>query len=427
MSEMKDSGVEWIGEIPEEWECAPLRYIASHSSSTSSFEAESTYVALENIESWTGKTLGFDESVDIESQVFNFGEADVLFGKLRPYLAKVVMPRCKGQSSTELIPITPKKCTTRFLFWLLINKGFIDTVNSITYGVKMPRTSWPQMGQIYFPLPALEEQQLIASYLDEQVEHIDKKGAILERQIDVLERYKKSIIHEAVTKGLDPDVAMRPSGVEWIGDIPEHWEFTKMRAIGSCQNGISKEAEYFGTGYPFISYGNVYRDELSNSKEWGLIESNSEERSRYSVRRGDIFFTRTSETVDEAGIATTALEDIQDATFAGFLIRVRPYKNDLLPEYSRYYFRYGVSRAFFAANMVLVTRASLGQMLLKSLPVLIPPVAEQQQIADYLDDKTAKVDAILDIKRKQVEVLKKRRQSLIYEYVTGKKRVGKED
>ena len=155
----------------------------------------------------------------------------------------------------------------------------------------------------------------------------------------------------------------------------------------------------------------------------GLVESTKEERIRYSVKRGDIFFTRTSETADEVGFSSVCLKTIPDATFAGFVIRVRPVTEDLLPEFAQYYFRNPFVSQYFAKEMMVVTRASLSQDILKSLPVLIPPRDEQAQIAQYLGERRSYFDSLAANLRKQIEALEQYRKSLIHEYVTGVRRV----
>ncbi|MCU9809067.1 hypothetical protein LEQ06_13425 [Paraclostridium sp. AKS46] len=117
---------------------------------------------------------------------------------------------------------------------------------------------------------------------------------------------------------------MKDSGVEWLGEIPKDWEVKRLRFLGKLQNGISKSSDQFGFGYPFVSYSNVYKNiELPQSVE-GLVNSTNEERKMYSVKERDVFFTRTSETVEEIGFASTCMKSIKNATFAGFLIRFRP-------------------------------------------------------------------------------------------------------
>ena len=155
----------------------------------------------------------------------------------------------------------------------------------------------------------------------------------------------------------------------------------------------------------------------------GLVDSTSEEQKRYSVKKGDIFFTRTSETIEEVGFSCVCEKDIPNATFAGFLIRVRPFSDKLYTPYAKYYFRSSHLRFYLVKEMNLVTRASLGQSLLKSMPVLLPPLEEQKEIADYLDTKCAEIDGLIAKKDQLVKELESYKKSLIYEVVTGKREV----
>ena len=216
---------------------------------------------------------------------------------------------------------------------------------------------------------------------------------------------------------------MKDSGIEWIGKIPAEWKLCRLRHIGSTQNGISKGGEYFGQGYPFVSYGDVYRNYSLPYELKGLIQSTKEEQELYSVKRGDIFFTRTSETIEEVGFSSVCERTIPKATFAGFLIRVRPYDDTLEPGFSKYYFRSNHHRFYLVKQMNLVTRASLGQPLLKGMPVLVPNKDEQIEITSYLDKKCADIDGLIMDKEMLISELEAYKKSLIFEYVTGKKEV----
>lgn len=211
---------------------------------------------------------------------------------------------------------------------------------------------------------------------------------------------------------------MKNSGVEWIGEIPREWEINKLGFLGFLQNGISKSGDEFGFGLPFVSYGDVYNNFQLPNIPSGLVNSTKNDRHLYSVKSGDVFFTRTSETVDEIGIASTSLNDILDATFSGFLIRFRPRQGILEPSFSKYYFRSDIGKLFLVKEMNLVTRASLGQNLLKKYPVLLPPIYEQQAIANFLDEETKKLDDAKDLLEQQLDKLKEYRKSLIWETVT---------
>ena len=270
------------------------------------------------------------------------------------------------------------------------------------------------------PFPPIEEQTAIGQFLNSKTFLIDQAIGIKERQIELLKERRQILIHNTVTRGLDPDVKMKDSGVEWIGEIPEHWEAIPLRFLGKTQNGLSKGGEYFGSGYPFVSYGDVYQGIQLPLEVKGLALSTEEDRKQYSVREGDVFFTRTSETIEEIGFASTCINTIEDATFAGFLIRFRPQKNRINKIFSKYYFSSKTHRAFFVKEMNLVIRASLSQELLKRLPILLPPIDEQQAIADHLENVEDKIATAISLKQKEIEKLKEYKATLINSAVTGK-------
>ena len=210
----------------------------------------------------------------------------------------------------------------------------------------------------------------------------------------------------------------KPSGIDWLGEIPEGWEVKRLKDLGCFQNGISNNAEYFGSGFPFVSYGNIYNNTLSKEKIVTLANSTKEDQKLYSVKENDVFFTRTSETIEEVGFTATCKETIPYAVFSGFVIRFRPYRKDIQKEYSSYFFNAKSHRNFFVKEMNIVTRASLSQNVLSNLPVLVPNKQTQTAIADYLDQHTALIDkkiALLKAKKQSYTQLK---QTLINEVVT---------
>ena len=288
------------------------------------------------------------------------------------------------------------------------------------------KVSRMDMKNLLIPLPPKATQQRIAEYLDSKCAQIDSIIEESKKSIEEYKAWKQSVIFEAVTgkvKGGKGEVKMKNSGVEWIGEIPEDWKVVKLRNIGRCQNGISKGSEFFGKGTPFVSYGDVYRNMALSENVTGLIQSTDEEKFRYSVKRGDIFFTRTSETIEEVGIASVCLKTINNACFAGFLIRVRPFNNMIIPEFAKYYFRNIRLRDYFAKEMTLVTRASLSQNLLKELPVVVPPLTSQLSLITFLDSKCAQIDSLIAEKELLIADLTEYKKSLIFEVVTGKRSV----
>jgi type I restriction enzyme S subunit len=216
---------------------------------------------------------------------------------------------------------------------------------------------------------------------------------------------------------------MKDSGVEWIGEIPETWGIVPLKFLGDFQNGISKGSEFFGHGLPFMNYGDVYKNQVTPLEVEGKVDSTDSERNQYSVLRGDIFFTRTSESKDDIGVSSTCLKSINQCVFSGFVIRFRFFQKTHLPEYSKYHFQTHWKKVFIESKMNIVTRSSLSQQVLGQVPVLIPHSNEQLQIVNFLDSKTNEIDDLVHLEQKKIDLLKEYRQSLISEVVTGKIKV----
>ena len=430
---MKDSGIEWIGEIPEDWETKRVKYIASYNDETlaedSDKDFEFDYIEIGSVEHGKGivakERLLFKNAPSRARRLVT--DNDVIVSTVRTYLKAVAAIKdCKFPMvvSTGFVVLRAKKAVLNYLYlkYIALSHQFISEVESKSVGISYPAINATEIIRIKVVVPPLAEQQAIADYLDKKCAQIDMVLAKTRTAIEEYKKLKQAIITNAVTKGVRGNRPMKDSGIAWIGEIPAEWKVKKIRYIGTCQNGISKGRECFGQGFPFVSYSDVYKN-YSLPVPTELVESTEEDRKIYSVKKGDVFFTRTSETIEEIGFTSVCLKDIPDATFAGFLIRVRPNNIPMYTRYSKYYFRSDMHREYFVKEMNLVTRASLGQNLLKNLPVLFPPKQEQQAIADYLDKKCATIDTLIAKKEQLITELEAYKKSLIYEYVTGKKEV----
>lgn len=196
--EMKDSGVEWIGIMPEAWGLKPLKYCVFLKTNKS--KTNEGYVGLEHVKSWSGQLIPPDSDEFIsEGEALTFTKGDVLFGKLRPYLAKCFLASCDGSCSTEFLVLKPTNVDEQFLKFLLLTPTFIDTVNMSTNGVKMPRANWDFVGSIKIPIPNKKEQTAIANFLDTKCAEIDTIVKEKQKQLEVLAQYKQSLIYEYVT------------------------------------------------------------------------------------------------------------------------------------------------------------------------------------------------------------------------------------
>lgn len=434
MRKMKASGIEWIGEIPEGWEIIPVKYLAKYNYDTlaesCSPDFEFSYIDIGSVTYTDGITnyqnFKFKDAPSRARRIVHSG--DILVSTVRTYLRAVACVnehRLPQIASTGFLVLQAdiSKIHPHFLMYSVLSDNFICKVEANSVGISYPAINASQIVHFKLPIPQLSEQFLLVTYLDRQCSEID---ALRSKTLSSIEEYKKlkqAVITQAVTKGVRGEREMKDSGVEWIGEIPSEWFFCKLRNIGDTQNGISKSSEFFGKGFPFVSYSDVYKNYSLPFAVSGLVESTPEEQERYSVKEGDIFFTRTSETIEEVGFSCVCEKDIPNATFAGFLIRVRPFSDKLHTPYAKYYFRSSHLRFYLVKEMNLVTRASLGQSLLKSMPVLLPPLEEQKEIADYLDTKCAEIDKLIAKKEQLVKELESYKKSLIYEVVTGKREV----
>lgn len=422
---MKDSGIEWIKQIPTGWTTTRGKNILQLMKRPPEADDE-VITCFRNGEVTLRRNRreeGFTFS-DKEIGYQGIKKGDLVIHGMDGFAGAIGISDSDGKGSPVLVVCTTKE-NARYLVYYLRTLAMQDVFLALATGIRERSCDlrWNKIADLLFPVPELDEQCRIADYLDRKCSQID---AIIARQQEVIEKlkaYKLSVITEAVTKGLNPVVPMKDSGIDFIGSIPEAWRICRLRNIGTLQNGISKGGEFFGHGFPFVSYGDVYRNFSLPVQVAGLIDSSDEERRNYSVESGDIFFTRTSETIEEVGFSSVCEETIPDATFAGFLIRVRPFTDDLVPKFAKYYFRSNHHRYYLVKQMNLVTRASLGQDLLKSMPVLVPPKDEQISIAAYLDKKCGAIESSIEYKQRVIERLTAYKKSLIYEVVTGKKEV----
>lgn len=426
MRKMKDSGIEWIGEIPEGWEVLAHKYImhkeksiCEHYSGEDVISLTLNGVVKRDLENPSGKmpttfdSYQFVNPNDLLLCLFDIDVTPRCVGLVRDYgVTSPAYSRFKIHSGF---------CNAYYNYLL----RFIDDEKVFVHLSKNLRSSLTEsdFGVIKTIVPPKAEQQRIADYLDNRTFEIDTLLSKARSSIEEYKKLKQAVITQAVTKGVRGEREMKDSGVDYIGQIPSEWFFCKLRNVGDTQNGISKSSEFFGKGFPFVSYSDVYKNYSLPFAVSGLVESTPEEQERYSVKEGDIFFTRTSETIEEVGFSCVCEKDIPNATFAGFLIRVRPFSDKLHTPYAKYYFRSSHLRFYLVKEMNLITRASLGQSLLKSMPVLLPPLEEQKEIADYLDAKCAEIDGLIAKKEQLVKELESYKKSLIYEVVTGKREV----
>ena len=406
--EYKASGVDWLGDVPAGWEVKKIRRQAFLI--TEKAAKSSNPVALENIEGWTGKFISSGSSFEGDGVSFKTG--DILFGKLRPYLAKVYVAENPGEAVGDFHVLRFLLGTdSNFCGYLLRTPSFINTVSSSTYGAKMPRVNWDFLGSMGTPIPPLPEQEAIAAFLDRETGRIDelvhKKKCLIEK----LKEQRTAVISAAVTKGLPPEVAPRfglaphsrfkASGVDWLGDVPEGWEVKRLSFI--LQNKNSQRVPISSTDradvektYPYYGASGVI-DYVEN-----------------------YIFDETTILVAEDGANL-----LSRSTPLAFLAHGKYWVNNhahILSPYkdSIHYLAFLLLSFDYTPLVTGAAQPKLTKDNLSSIQLPLPPLPEQQAIAAYLDEQTATLDALVAKVEQAILALQEYRSTLITAAVTGK-------
>ncbi len=281
--------------------------------------------------------------------------------------------------------------------------------------------------KLYLPVPSYSEQQAIVAYLDKETGKLDAAVEKLERMVEVLNERKQLIISKAVTRGLDDSVPLKDSGVEWIGQIPEHWSINRFKAIFTLNTGISfTKADLVETGQPVISYGQVHSKLNQVAKaNLSLIkyipQSLTIGKQKSYCLPNDFIFADTSE--DFEGCGNNFYNDSELSVFAGSHTILAKLRCNIEGKYLAYLFSTSLWRQQIRSRVNGVKVFSVTQSILKATSVILPPIAEQQAIAAYLDEKVGKLDEAIEKQLRMIELLKERKQILISDVVTGKIKV----
>jgi type I restriction enzyme S subunit len=428
---MKDSY--WFDDVAEGWEVLRLKRAVTLSKvRIDERPTELRYIGLENIESWTGRLLGSadkeigeDEVVESSSVANYFEPGDVLFGKLRPYLAKacLITEHCVG--TTELLALKPNQnLHGRFLLYVLLSPGFIGLVNSSTFGSKMPRADWEFIGNVFIPRPPLDDQRTIAEFLDREMARLDSLISEKERLLTLLAEKRQTLITQAVMGGLNLTAPLRDSGLSWLGKIPEHWQVIRLKFLAEVRTGVAK-GRNFGNAttilVPYLRVANV-QDGYLNLSDVAEIEILPEELEAFSLKKGDVLMNEGGD-ADKLGRGAVWDGSINPCIHQNhvFAVRCRKVWPEWLTTYTgsenaKYYFE---SRAKRTTNL-----ASISATNIQELPVVMPPKSEQRTIVEHVQIETKKVDDLTAETERTINLLKERRAALINNAVTGRLTAG---
>ena len=379
------------------------------------------------IECWSGKIIDkHNENVVVEGASLAVCPNDILFGKLRPYLAKCAIAEKSGCCSTELIVMRPHSIEGRFLKYVMLTPQFIDMVNMSTYGAKMPRANWDFIGNALLAMPSRDEQAAIASYLDTQCAKIDEIIAQAKASMEDYKQWKASIIYEAVTKGLNPNVEMKDSGIEWVGNVPAHWRVTKIKNFVSLRSGITLGKQYPPDAQlvsrPYLRVANVKAEHV-DLQDVATIMVTIEEAEKYALKPGELLMTEGGDR-DKLGRGTIWHGEIPGCLHQNHVFAVQVDEKYMLTKFLDYLTASPVGREYFDLTAKKTTNlASTNATTILQFSVPIPPLTEQEKIITILDRNTATINEVIAEKETLVSDLESYKKSLIYEVVTGKRGV----
>lgn len=440
MTKMKESGIDWIGQIPEEWEMNKFKYLFNtskglsitkdcltekgipvinygqiHSSLTKQVQSFDTrlpfindsYLSNKNAQLNKGDFIFADTSEDLEGA----GNFSTRLDSLGYFLAgyHTIIVRLKNNENHDF----------RYFMHLFDSIANRKQIQNKVSGVKVFSVTQGILNNIFVVIPPKTEQTKIADFLDKKTAQLDKVKALLEEQIQKLKDYRASLIYETVTKGLDKNVPMKDSGIDWIGQVPEGWEVIKFKHLGDVKQGLTYSPSDIvdkDEGILVLRSGNIQN---------GILDFNNNVYVKTKVaesillRKNDILITARNGSSALIGKNAIIDTDIK-ATFGAFMMVFRANKS-LFAKFAFYLMN--VSFNFYRTFFTTSTVNQLTAAIFNGIEVPLPSIYEQKKITDFLDGKTVQIDKLIQIKNQQIENINKQRQTLIYDYVTGKRRV----
>ncbi|WP_063147120.1 restriction endonuclease subunit S [Enterobacter hormaechei] len=415
----KDSGIEWIGQVPEHWKVARVKRLASlRNERRNDVSTDTIYIGLEDVEAGSGQykpTNGSSRQSE-DSTVGIFSEGDVLYGKLRPYLRKAIISEMAGCCSTEFLVLRAEKTEPRWLQEWLLTPDVTHQIELGCEGAKMPRADWEHIGSIEVVYPDQPEQAQILTTLDRETARIDALVEKKTRFIELLKEKRQALITHAVTKGLDPNVKMKDSGVEWIGQVPEHWNIAQIKRISALnprKSTLSEEKDSLCTFLPMEKLRN-------NAVTLDETRPIHEVYGGYSYFcDGDILIAKVTPCFENGNIAV-ANGLVNGIGFGSTEINVLRVNGK---GHNRFlYYRLQEEQFRTIAKSEMRGTGGLKRVptdLFESFTIGLPDTDEQATIAATLDSETARIDALIGKAEQSITLLKERRSAFITAAVTG--------
>ena len=426
----KDSGVEWLGEVPEHWEVKPIKRIASSNDDVltekTPNEYEIEYVDISSVDEVGGiikkEEMIFKNAPSRARRLVKNG--DVIVSTVRTYLKAIAPIKSPNENlvvSTGFSVIRPnKELLPAFATYLFKAHYLIELIISRSVGVSYPAINSSDLVSLKTALPSLEEQHTIATFLDRETEKIDTLIAKQERLIELLQKKRTALISHAVTKGLNPDAPMKDSDVEWLGKIPAHWEVSRLGYESWVRARLGwkglKAEEYVDDGFVFLSTPNIKSSNIDFENVNYINKFRYDESPEIKLQVGDILLAKDGSTLGTVNVVRSLP---RPATVNSSIAVITP--NDILNSIFLYY----LFESSYMENTIKIIKGGMGvphlfQEDLNKFYIPLPRLEEQHTIAAFLDHETQKIDTLITKPRHTIDLLKERRTALISAAVTGK-------
>lgn len=436
----KDSGVEWLGKVPRHWQVKRLKFAAANKKFAivdgpfgTQLKADDyrengvPLVRISNL-SYSGKfdsdnLVFIDTTKAAELERSRISKGDVVVGKTGATIGKSALIKDFDYAiiASSCLKVSPNKniLSSQFLLYSVVSDGFLKTLINISGGSTRDTINIEPFGNLNIALPPCEEQAAIADFLDRKTAKIDALIAEQQRLIELLIEKRQAVISHAVTKGLNPNVPMKESGVEWLGEVPEHWETKRLKQIVEIPitDGPHETPRFYDEGVPFVSAEAISSGQIDFSKIRGFIsdEDNALYSRKYKPKMHDIYMIKSGATTG----VTAIVEDRMEFNIWSPLAVIRCGES-VDPYFMLNYMR---SRNFLDAislNWSFGTQQNIGMGVIQNLACSIPSLHEQKLITKYLKEETEKLGELIGQSNQAIELLQERRSALISAAVTGK-------
>ena len=426
---MKDSGIEWIGEIPEGWEVSQLKYATRWKSEKGCPNAPvlSLYRDFGVVPKDSRDDNHNVTSLDTSNyKVVDVG--DLVINKMKAWQGTMAVSDYRGIVSPayHVCSITSNKVNKRYLHHLLRNPAYLPEYARLSTGMRIGQwdLGFDDFKNIPFLIPPLDEQAKIADYLDNGCASLDATLSKTRSSIEEYKKLKQAVITQAVTKGVRGEREMKDSGVEWIGEIPKKWNRCKLNSICTFINGdrsknYPSSEDFQDIGIPFIGADSLNGFFVDTYSARHISPAKYASMGGLKITQGDILYTLRGSTIGKNAIA-----NFNDGTIASSLVGIRV-KSPFLASSSFLFYWLNSLNEFVQRDLCIngSTAPNLSAENVAQFFIYIPDITEQHEIADYLDAKCAEIDKLIAKKEQLVKELESYKKSLIYEVVTGKREV----